>query len=484
MAPSEDPPDSTHGRRGRVEIQFGSPLKFIEAPPTADADSSETEAAEGRSAARTVGATIKAYRQAAKQLLDGRYADIRSYAPSHLREPSSTTVLCCEDGIIVRYDAAEVDEPKVRSGSLGVGLAEAAPQFSDSLIHFPSDPGQYDPGPGGIEIHFAKFSLSSGEQKPIGAMRPLIYATSRGPAVEATMPPPLRPRPLISVGNELEIVISGVVEPAEGPSSPQLISKSQEFVARGTMALQVGLRAIEIYPCFDSAYWQPQYAALWAEADLLAAVARSQLRDAHFNALDPNLAARKAFADLLAGLQELLDGPEEPAHQFLKANPALLSPTHIASWSKLPFGDRVSDFVFREPGGDYLLVEIESPVRELFRKDGQQRQELTHAINQILDWRVFLENNLNAVREDLGLSGISANPRSLIVIGRSSSLSEANRLKLTTLQNQTPNLKIITYDDLIASAKAVVENLFGPLDLMLSNGDIYFLPSRVPNQAG
>jgi hypothetical protein len=124
------------------------------------------------------------------------------------------------------------------------------------------------------------------------------------------------------------------------------------------------------------------------------------------------------------------------------------------------------------------LVEIESPLRELFRKDGQQREELTHAWNQILDWRVYLENNLSAAREGLGLSAISTNPKSMIVIGRSSTLSEENRLKLTTLQNQIPNLRILTYDELISSAKAIAENLFGPLDVTTSNGEIYFAPSR------
>jgi hypothetical protein len=284
--------------------------------------------------------------------------------------------------------------------------------------------------------------------------------------------------PLISVTHELEILVSGIVLPAEAETAPQVVEKSQEFVARGTMALQVGWRAIEIYPRFDPTHWKPGHAPLWAETDLLAAVARRHLRDVQFADFDPNLAARKMMARLIYELESLLDGPEEPAHQFLRANPALLSPTHLKCWSKLPFGDRVSDFVFCEPGGDYLLVEIESPLRELFRKDGQQREELTHARNQILDWRVHLENNLSAVREGLGLFGISSNPKSLIVIGRSSTLSEDNRLKLTTLQNQTPNLRILTYDDLIRSAKAVAENLFGPLDITISNGEIYFAPSR------
>ena len=260
--------------------------------------------------------------------------------------------------------------------------------------------------------------------------------------------------------------------------APQVVAKSQEFVFRGAMTLQVGWRVIEVYPRFDPAHWKPEYAPIWAEVDLLASVARRQLRDAEFTALDPNLAARKRFARLISELEALLDGPEEPMHQFLKANPDLLSPTHLKCWSKLPFGGWVSDFVFREPGGDYLLVEIESPRHMLFRNDGQQRQELTHPFNQILDWRVYLENNLSAVREGLGLSGISSNPKSLIVIGRSSTLSEENRLKLTTMQNQIPNLRIFTYDDLIKSAKAVAENLFGPLDIMTTNGEIYFVPSK------
>lgn len=455
MATPETPSGSTEGKLGRIEIQPGKPLRFVEeAPPAAAIGASGIDETEAWRNARRAGATIKTYREAAKALL------------------------CCNDGILIRYDAADVDQPKVRSGAVDASLAVLAPQFSDSLIHFPSDSTSYDPGPGGIELHLAKFDLASGKEEPISTMRPLIYVSSTMPQTPTLLPPSHRPMPLISMTNEMEIVLSGVVLPAEGEPAPQVVAKSQEFVARGTMALQVGWRAIEVYPRFDPTHWNPEYAPLWAETDLLAAVARRQLRDAQFTALDPNLGARKTFARLISELEELLDGPEEPAHQFLKANPALLSPTHLVCWSKLPFGDRFSDFVFREPGGDYLLVEIESPLRELFRKDGQQRQELTHALNQILDWRVHLENNLSAMRDGLGLSGISSNPKSLIVIGRSSTLSEENRLKLTTLQNQIPNLRILTYDDLIRSVTAVAENLFGPLDIMTSNGEIYFAPSR------
>jgi hypothetical protein len=66
---------------------------------------------------------------------------------------------------------------------------------------------------------------------------------------------------------------------------------------------------------------------------------------------------------VLEELESLLAGPEEPAHQFLKVHTELISPTHDAMWSKKAFGDTVSDFVFREPPDDYLLVEIEAPHR-------------------------------------------------------------------------------------------------------------------------
>ena len=78
----------------------------------------------------------------------------------------------------------------------------------------------------------------------------------------------------------------------------------------------------------------------------------------------------------------------------------------------------MSDFVFREPNNDYELVELEAPIRPLFRKDGQQREELTHAINQIADWLTYLADNKRELEEKHDLTGISTTPRTLVVIGR------------------------------------------------------------------
>lgn len=426
--------------------------------------------------AENVSATIKAYRSAARELLSGKYSDVRELAPSHLREPCNVTVLVCTDGMLVRHDATTAEATKVRTAIFPLNLAELAPRVTDALIHCPTDPSAYDPGPAAIEFHLGKFKVTPDVAEPITTLRPLIYLSPTA-LVQSTLPVGQLPRPVLSVTNEMEFVLEGEIASTDTEVVPQALERSQKFVARFKTDLQVAWRGIDIYQNFTSEHWKPEFAALWAETDILAAATRAQLRDAQFAALDPNMHARKVFAELIAKFEVLLEGPEEPAHQFLKANPKLLSATHQKCWSKLPFGERFSDFVFREPGEEYLLVEIESPLRELFRRDGQQRHELTHAWNQILDWRSYLENNLSAARENLGLSGISANPKSLIVIGRSAELSDENRRKLATMQSQVPNLKILTYDDLIDRAKAVADNLFGPNGMATSSGDVYLVPS-------
>jgi hypothetical protein len=244
------------------------------------------------------------------------------------------------------------------------------------------------------------------------------------------------------------------------------------------MSLPVGWQAIEIYPRLGEEYWRPEYAAAWAQLDLLNAIAQHNLVENALHRLDGRRAAREQATRLLAEFEALLAGPEEPCHQFLKTHPDLLCTTYDAAWSKVPFGrgvgKRVSDFVFREPCNNYLLVEIEAPHRELFRKDGHQRQELTHAIGQIDDWLCYIQDNKAKVESELELHGISATPRSLVVIGRSATLTEGNRRKLAVMQGRHPGLSIITYDELIDRARANFERHFGPLSLRAENLDIYY----------
>jgi hypothetical protein len=213
---------------------------------------------------------------------------------------------------------------------------------------------------------------------------------------------------------------------------------------------------------------------MWAELDLMGAVLQRNQIEANLRAIDDRGRMRTKYMALLDECEALLAGPEEPMHQFLKQHPELICPTTGQWWSKLRFGDRVSDFVFCEANNDYLLVEIEAPIRELFRRDGQQLEPLTHAINQISDWIGFISRNRERVEKELGLVGISATPRALVVIGRSASLKPEHREKLVTIQAQYGKLRIMTYDDLLAGARANLERLLGPLTLKTQNADVYF----------
>ena len=94
-----------------------------------------------------------------------------------------------------------------------------------------------------------------------------------------------------------------------------------------------------------------------------------------------------------------------------------------------------------------------------------------------MDWKRYIEDNLHTVQHEMGLTSISSNPNSLIVMGRSRTLTSENKRFLTTLSSQIPRLQILTYDDVLQNAKTVIENLFGPLWYESGGTEVYYLPA-------
>jgi hypothetical protein len=82
--------------------------------------------------------------------------------------------------------------------------------------------------------------------------------------------------------------------------------------------------------------------------------------------------------------------------------------------------------------------------------------------------RQDIGDNRARVEPELGFVGISATPRALVVIGRTAILSDDNRRKIVTMQERQPRLQILTYDDIIANARAVFQRLLGPLDIVVA----------------
>jgi len=465
--------DDDEGRkpvwRLQRELRPGQPIQVTEPVEVADASELSPLCA-------AMVKTLRAYRRAGRELVDGQFASVRELAPPHLRVPCHIYVVCCPDGVIVRYDAAGEEEPKARGAcpDRRESLAEMAPAFSEQVIHVSDDPETYVPKNEGAGPSFILNRRDEhGEEVEVARFYPMICAPTTFPA-DFKLPPPIaRPPCLASLHRELQFQMHGLLSPAD-MSARAISTGSDHFIAHGLMSLAVGWQAIEIYPRLSEEYWRPEYAAAWAQLDLLNAIAQHNMVENALRRLDGRGAAREQATRLLAEFEALLAGPEEPCHQFLKTHPDLLCTTYDAAWSKVPFGEHVSDFVFREPCNDYLLVEIEAPYRELFRNNGHQRHELTHATGQIDDWLCYIQDNKAKVESELGLHGISATPRMLVVIGRSATLTERNRRKLAVMQGRHRGLSIMTYDELIDRARANFERHFGPLSLRAQNLNIYY----------
>jgi Domain of unknown function (DUF4263) len=230
-----------------------------------------------------------------------------------------------------------------------------------------------------------------GEELEQARLYPVIYA-SKVLADGFTIPPPsARPPCLASLHREFDIQIGGALAPLSAPRRA-ISAPADRFIAHGVIQLPVGWHAIELYPRLSEEYWKPEYAANWARLDLLSAIAQRNAVTSALQRLDGRRTARERYATVLEQFEGLLHGQEPACHQFLKDHPYLICPTYDACWSKVAFGARISDFVFREPHDDYLLVEIEAPHRTLFRRDGQQHEDLTHAVNQIDDWLRYIQD--------------------------------------------------------------------------------------------
>ena len=453
-------------KSGKVIFQSGQPMRFDEEHPTSTPDAAQA------AISQQLGATMKAYLARIQELLKEQYAPVKNLAPVHFREPCNLLIVFCNNGIVLRYEKKSEEKKSIYTGWANESLEEMVPKVSEGVVFChptrdfaPSVPEK------GIEFRFAKVSPGKPPEDVL-AFKMSFESVLELP--ESLPTPPAKPYCVLSVNNAFELQLHGVLA-KEGES----FEGGQEFITRTEIRINLGWECLEVFPSFAPEMWKPEYAPLWAERDLLASIVAKQLHESQLQALDPRASARRYFSNKLTEYKALLDSipeREEVLHQFLMANAFRLCPAYIQMKSKLPLGAHVTDFVFQEATGDYLLVEIERSEYRLFRKDGDTSGELNHARNQIIDWRRYIEDNLNTVQRELGLGGISPSAKALIIIGRSATLNEANRRKLVSIGNESPNTRIITYDDVFQSAKAMLENLFGLIDAQPGSTEIYYLP--------
>lgn len=162
----------------------------------------------------------------------------------------------------------------------------------------------------------------------------------------------------------------------------------------------------------------------------------------------------------LTEFERLLQSSKDEAdyQRFLQENPFLLDVYgKVASKPRfhIPPGSSLEgkaylepDFVIRCPEGAYKLVELESPGKPMTTKSGRPRSEVTQPAFQIAQWRRFIQENYQALKESF--PGLTSDCATMIVIGRSTDADVATIREVYAVD------EVLTYDDLLARAKAAL----------------------------
>jgi hypothetical protein len=295
--------------RGRLAIQPGQPIQIEESVQVSDPKPLSP-------LCKAMALTLRAYMKAGRALVDGEFANVRDLAPPHLRVPCNVYVLCCPDGVLVRYDSAGDEEPKVRSADYEEELTKVVPAFSDFLFHVPDDPATYVPEHRGPSMSLQ--TIGDTGTTELVKLTPLICVTKSLPPEFPLPPISARPPGLASISKYIDLHLRGEIPPKEVPRGA-IVPQSEQFIAHAVIPLPVGWEALEIYPRLKPEYWKPEFASSWARIDLLSVIAQRNAIQSALHQLDSRGATRQHYAKLLEEFEELLSGPEEPCHQFLKA---------------------------------------------------------------------------------------------------------------------------------------------------------------------
>lgn len=174
----------------------------------------------------------------------------------------------------------------------------------------------------------------------------------------------------------------------------------------------------------------------------------------------------KKLESLLAEYKQCLAQAEdeEDVQQFLKQNPFIINPWGTIH-SKYKLGkEYICDFLIEDhlaPDFRYIFVEIEAPATELFLKSKNRQTEFTaevhHALNQLRDWAIWTRDHISYLRQqdfpEFDQAGF------ILVVGRSTNLSPAQRKVIIDENARVRNRTILTYDDLANRLEGMINSL-------------------------
>jgi len=127
----------------------------------------------------------------------------------------------------------------------------------------------------------------------------------------------------------------------------------------------------------------------------------------------------------------------------------------------------IPDFLIAEMssiGIEWYGVELKSPFAEMFTSSGQPSHLVTQAIQQVMEWRTWLESNLPYARnpkpeDGLGLVGITSDLPATILMGRRDKEFPSNFNAFRRQTKSRQDIEIHTYDWLVEQAKIRIRAL-------------------------
>lgn len=167
----------------------------------------------------------------------------------------------------------------------------------------------------------------------------------------------------------------------------------------------------------------------------------------------------ESIARKFSVLIDNLESGEEEIQKFIEKNPIILSClTPDLLKYKSPIGSKFkTDFTVFTPKKELLLVEIEKPSTKLFKKNGDQHAELTHAFDQVKNWLMAATRNRLALIDDVKMEGLTVdtvtNIKGVVIAGKNNKEYDPYLEKL-----RTSDIDFYTYDDLLNNLLIYIKN--------------------------
>ncbi len=150
--------------------------------------------------------------------------------------------------------------------------------------------------------------------------------------------------------------------------------------------------------------------------------------------------------------------------EILKQNTFLFYELVSRKWSVLPifhevqFGNFRCDFLWlsdNSDGPEWVLVEIEKPHLQLFKKNGEPSQYFSHALEQVKSWRRYFDEHPSSKKE---IFGAVARFRYILVIGSKEDWAKENNAKWRIDHNKREEIEIKSSDVFVRALDLLVSD--------------------------